>query len=50
MSAAARLDIPQGAPPSFAAKDNALEWHLMVTLDLKGWPDFDQEHLIAVRP
>ena len=35
-----RLDIPEHAPPSFKAPDNAVTWSVEVRVALRGWPDW----------
>lgn len=44
------LALPADAAPSFAASDNELQWAAVVRVGISGWPDWEQEHPIAVTP
>jgi hypothetical protein len=45
-----RWEIPRGAMHSFQASRNKLYWIVKVKVDMKGWPDYDEEFGLTVRP
>lgn len=45
-----RFDIPASAPWTFKASSNEVKWRVTVHLDIRGWPDWSDEHPIVVRP
>jgi hypothetical protein len=44
------LTIPEDAAPTFVASDNELKWTIHIRLGIKGWPDWEQEYPLTVRP
>lgn len=40
--------IPEDAMHSFAANRNSLQWFIKVTVEMSGWPDFNEEYPITV--
>lgn len=44
------LKVPVGAPLTFVASSNTIEWRLKVSIELLGWPDWAQTFPITVRP
>lgn len=46
----ARLEVPDGAPLSFAASDNELEWSAEIHVDIDKWPDWKRELPLVVAP
>jgi hypothetical protein len=44
------LRVPTGAPPTFKASDNHLEWIVTVHFDMLLWPDWKREYPITVVP
>lgn len=42
--------IPQEGPPTITASDNKIIWELIVKIDIKGLPDFQEEHSLSVLP
>jgi hypothetical protein len=44
------LHIPDKAPSTFRAPDNALLWVIRVQLDIRDWPDWVQEFPVTVLP
>lgn len=49
-SFSASLQLPRDAAPSFAAKDNSVRWTLTLHVGIDGWPDWEREYPITVRP
>lgn len=47
---AARFRLPESAPYSFNASDNDVKWRLEVHVDIPGWPDWNHEEPLLVRP
>lgn len=45
-----RWAIPRGAMHSFQASRNRLYWIVKVKVDMKGWPDYDEEFGLTVLP
>ncbi|MBM4425099.1 MAG: hypothetical protein FJ030_17255 [Chloroflexi bacterium] len=45
-----RMIIPRGAMHTFEAYRNKLAWLVKVKVEIKGWPDFDEEYSIRVLP
>jgi hypothetical protein len=45
-----RWAIPRGAMHSFEATRNRLRWLIKVRVEIKGWPDYDDEYAIQVLP
>jgi hypothetical protein len=45
-----RWAIPRGAIHSFEASRNRLRWLIKVKVEMKGWPDFDEEFGLTVIP
>jgi len=45
-----QLTIPPDAPTTFMAAHNSLLWLIEVKLYLKGWPDWQREFPVIVRP
>ena len=45
-----RLLIPRGAMHSFEANRNKLRWLVKVKVEIKSWPDFEEEYSITVLP
>src|SRR5262249_43111774 len=50
VSGSARLRVPDGAPYSFDAKDNALRWAVEVRIAQTGLPDWTQTIPLTVAP
>ena len=46
----AEIHIPENAPFTFAAPDNALEWTVTLTVSIPKWPDWKQVYPIVVSP
>jgi len=46
----ASLEVPAGAPPTFAAYYNDLKWTAKVRLGIAGWPDWEEEFPVTVKP
>ena len=46
----ARLPFPRPLLYSFAATDNALNWKIVVQIDVAGWPDWRQSFPVWVSP
>jgi hypothetical protein len=46
----ATLQLPPGAPLTFAAPSNCVEWSVKLQLELLGWPDWDKTFPLTVRP
>jgi hypothetical protein len=44
------LQIPENAPSTFHAPDNALHWAIRVRVDIPDWPDWVREFPITVLP
>ena len=44
------FDVPKGAMHSFAAKNNEINWALMVEGDVAGWPNYRRAFTVIVRP
>lgn len=44
------VPIPAGAPTSFIAHDNQLQWTVSLRLDVARWPDWVEERTILVHP
>ena len=44
------IRIPADAPPSFGARDNALQWTVVAELDVARWPDWKEDRAILVHP
>jgi len=36
--------IPEGAPPSFKSKNNAIAWTVRVRAEILNWPDYDESY------
>lgn len=49
-SQAFRWAIPRGAIHSFEASRNRLRWLIKVKVEMKSWPDFDEEFGLTVIP
>jgi hypothetical protein len=47
---ALELPIPDQAATTFRANDNGVFWHVVVTLPIKGWADWEHIQDITVRP
>jgi len=45
-----RLLIPRGAMHSFEANRNKLRWLVKVKVEIKGWPDYEDEYVLKVLP
>lgn len=45
-----RMAIPLGAMHTFEAMRNKLMWLVKVKVEIKGWPDFEEEYSIRVLP
>lgn len=45
-----RMVIPRGAMHTFQATRNKLLWLVKVKVEIKGWPDFEEEYSITVLP
>ncbi len=45
-----RMVIPRGATHTFQATRNKLLWLVKVKVEIKGWPDFEEEYSITVLP
>lgn len=45
-----RWAIPRGAMHSFEASNNRLRWLIKVKVEIKGWPDYDDEYGLQVLP
>ena len=48
MTEEAHLRIPAEAVGSFRAEDNALEWRVVVEVDIPVWPDFEWSEKVRV--
>lgn len=46
----ARVDVPEGAMPSFSADRNKVVWTLKTSCEIPGWPDSNEEYEIVVAP
>lgn len=44
------LTVPTDAAPTFVGDDNELKWTISVRIGIKGWPDWEQEFPLTVRP
>lgn len=44
------VTVPETAAPTFAADDNHLTWTIHLTMAIDGWPDWEKELPLAVRP
>jgi len=44
------ISIPEDGPISFGAPDNQVVWWLHFRADIVGWPDWNEPHLLTVRP
>lgn len=44
------FQLPDDAPPAFAASDNALHWEVEIQFDLPRWPDWVKTYQLGVRP
>jgi hypothetical protein len=44
------ISVPEDGPPSFGAQDNQVVWWLHFKADIVGWPDWDEPHLLTVKP
>jgi hypothetical protein len=44
------IAVPADAAPTFMAEDNDVTWAIHVKIALEGWPDWEQEVPLAVRP
>jgi hypothetical protein len=44
------LEVPGDAPPTFVASDNDVKWVVALQVGLEGWPDWEREYPITVRP
>lgn len=42
------FNIPEGAPNSFELWLNRLQWHIITTIDIPNWPDWNNVHVIHV--
>jgi hypothetical protein len=42
--------VPDEAAPTFVADDNELKWTLAVSIGIPGWPDWEAEYPLTVRP
>lgn len=45
-----QLKVPKDAAPTFRADDNDVRWEVVVDVDIKDWPDFEQVREIEVHP
>lgn len=45
-----KLSIPAGAMHTFEAKNNSIQWKLLIKGDVAGWPDFEWDYPLLVRP
>lgn len=46
----ARIEVPEGAMPSFTADRNKIVWTLRTCCEIPGWPDSNEEYEIIVVP
>ena len=46
----ATLQLPPGAPLTFAAPSNTVEWTVKLQIELLGWPDWEKTYPLTVRP
>jgi Arrestin (or S-antigen), C-terminal domain len=46
----ASLELPKDAPYSFAATSNYVKWTVEIKFGIDGWPDWEREFPISVRP
>ena len=46
----ASLQLPANAAPTFTSSDNGVKWAVEVKIGIAGWPDWEREHPISVRP
>jgi len=46
----ASLQVPADAAPTFAAGDNDVKWMVELRIGIAGWPDWEREYPIDVRP
>jgi hypothetical protein len=44
------LEIPRDAPATFAASDNDVKWVVALHVGIDGWPDWERDYPITVRP
>jgi hypothetical protein len=44
------ITIPTDAAPTFVADDNELKWAIKVQIGIEGWPNWEQEYPVTVRP
>ena len=44
------IEVPETAAPTFVADDNRLTWTVHVSVLVDGWPDWEKELPLAVRP
>jgi hypothetical protein len=49
-SFSASLQLPNGAPATFVASDNDVKWTATVNVGIDGWPDWERDYPITVRP
>jgi hypothetical protein len=42
--------VPQTAPPTFMADDNRLKWTVTLGIGIDGWPDWEQDYSLTIRP
>jgi hypothetical protein len=49
-SFSASLQLPKDAPTTFVASDNDVKWTLELNVGIDGWPDWEREYPITVRP
>jgi hypothetical protein len=49
-SLGAGLQLPKDAAATFAASDNSVKWSMTLHVGIDGWPDWEREYPITVRP
>jgi hypothetical protein len=49
-SFSASLQLPRDAAATFAASDNSVKWAVTLQVGIDGWPDWERDYPITVRP
>jgi hypothetical protein len=42
--------VPETAAPTFMADDNHLKWTVSLAIGIDGWPDWEQDYPLTIRP
>ena len=45
-----KVALPSDAAPTFRAEDNDVSWAVLLHVEIEGWPDWETEIPLAVRP